>query len=111
MAPLIYLSVAVVIPLYVRRFGWQRVFGVLAGVASAVIVIIGLLSGNILARFVLWLAVACATAWIASARGHKASIWAIVALFLGPIALIAACALRRKESEAGAAAFKPTLGL
>jgi hypothetical protein len=62
-----------------------------------------LLSGGmpVLAVIVgLWLANVALTGWLAGRRGRDDGLWAVLALFLGPLALIAVLVLPPKRARA-----------
>jgi len=52
-----------------------------------------------LARTVLWIAVAVLAAKIAYDKNHNALPWALIGLLLGPFAVCAALDIKRKEPE------------
>jgi hypothetical protein len=54
----------------------------------------------IVAGMVLWFVSVALTGWVASRKGRDDGFWAVVALFIGPIALVAVCLLPRRSTIA-----------
>jgi hypothetical protein len=48
----------------------------------------------------LWLANVGLTGWLAGRRGRDDGLWAVLALFLGPLALVAVLVLQSKRARA-----------
>lgn len=62
-----------------------------------------LLSGGmpvVAALLGLWFANVALTGWLAGRRGRDDGLWAVLAVFLGPIALIAVLVLSRRRADA-----------